>query len=250
MRVLMVVTLLCVPVFAQNDDCFGWMITPSEVTLLRGERQRFRLVGGDGRPVYGVDWSLEERGVVELLAGDEAEVTAINPGRFVLVGSVGKLELRARGTIIDADQPPAGTVRWSVDPLPGGKTNKIIQSVKVDEDTPDLYVGEVHPEGSITRAMLADGREMWRIPAANSPCAIAQASSSRPLPRGRSVCVAIRPGMAEERVRAIMQDAGISDASYSSSSTEWLIEQPGSECRVTFDPQDRKVVRAKKSLVN
>ncbi len=131
---------------------------------------------------------------------------------------------------------------------------------------PDLYVEETCPEGTMVRALTADGRELWRRllggPAAAPPNAAApigkgpyigffpngstskapgkpdEPTGERINSHARSVCDAITVGMSRDDVsKAVSQRNAALDPRQRSTDT-WLIEEEGFRCTISFDAND------------
>ncbi|HXE90793.1 MAG TPA: hypothetical protein VNK82_07520 [Terriglobales bacterium] len=76
---------------------------------------------------------------------------------------------------------PAGTVRWAAPPLGDKYVNKIVQSRKVDDATPDFFVEELPNSGGVrgvVRAFTADGQQKWVWPNDGRNIATAAADNS------------------------------------------------------------------------
>ena len=110
----------------------GLLITPSTVVLLVGDESSLSAVDETGRPVSNVHWSInppiadlqEENGEI-VLEGKEA-------GRAVLSATANNQSATAVVSVVSGDKLPAGTVRWSVQPMPGFQTLLVMPAVPTD----------------------------------------------------------------------------------------------------------------------
>jgi hypothetical protein len=141
---------------------------------------------------------------------------------------------------------------------------------------PDLYVQETCPEGTMIRALTADGRELWRrllgpsgaSSNAGSPYAAgpligilpagptSQAAGKSDEPAGdrikahaASVCDAIQVGMVrEDAFKAVAEYKIALDARQRAGDT-WTIEEEGFRCGILFDAKTGAVIKKKKIVV-
>jgi hypothetical protein len=113
----------------RSESLSGLLITPSAVVLLAGETSSLSAIDGTGRPVANVHWSIsppiadlrEENGAV-FLEGKQ-------PGRAVLTASAGTRDATAVVSVVAGSKLPPGTVRWSLQPLPGFQTLMVMPAV-------------------------------------------------------------------------------------------------------------------------
>ena len=253
-------------------------VSPGKATMLVGETRIFRAVGKDGRICHNVRWSISPEHAASITVnGDEVTVGAREPSPSLLLTAYAagdsadaSIEIRPAGDM------PVGTAIWSVSPTPGCKATKMTQAVP-SANGPDLYVEETCPEGTMVRALTADGRELWRRllggPAAAPPNAAAPISKGPYIgffPNGstskapgkpdeptgerinshaRSVCDAIAVGMSRDDVsKAVSQRNAALDPRQRSTDT-WLIEDEGFRCTISFDAKTSAVVKKKKTIV-
>jgi len=252
-------------------------ISPDKATMLVGETRTFRAVGRDGRIRHNVRWGISPPHAVTMTVnGDEVAVEAREASPSVLLTAVAEgdsadasIEIRPAGDM------PTGTAIWSVSPTPGCKATKINQAVPTASG-PDLYVEETCPEGTMIRALTADGRELWRrrMGASGTPGTAAAPIASGPyigiLPNGTSskapaksvepsaahigahstsVCDAIQVGMTRDDALQAITDHRITIDAKQRQSDDWSIEEEGFVCAISFDASTGTVVKKKKTVV-
>jgi len=233
-------------------------VSPSKVNMLAGETRVFRAVGKDGRLRQHVHWSIAPPHAATLSEnGDEATVKAVEPSsHVVLTANVQGDAAEAEIDILAEHAPPTGTVLWSVAPIPGCKSEKLTQAVP-SANGPDLYDQESCPQGSIIRALTADGRELWRrvfngaglVPEETAPGAAAAEPVQRLQPLHRSVCDAISAGMTKAQAVKILADRHLPVDEKQRKGDQWLVEEEGFQCEISFDAGNGTVVKKKKTVV-
>jgi hypothetical protein len=252
-------------------------VSPAKATMLVGETRTFRAVGKDGRMRHNVRWRISPEHVAAIAVnGSEATVQAREASPSVLLTASSEadsadasIEIRPSGDM------PAGTVIWSVSPTPGCKAEKMIQAVP-SANGPDLYVQETCTDGTMIRALTADGRELWRQQmgsggtAPNVATPVAQGPYIGLLPNGlssrvkekseppagqhinphaRSVCDAISVGMSKEDAHKAIVDRHVALDARQRPSNTWTIEEEGFRCAISFDEKTGAVVKKKKTVV-
>jgi len=254
---------LLVTAFVQFSTCPAQdlpalAVSPSKVNMLIGETRVFRAVGKDGRIRHNVHWSIAPEHATALTQdGDEATVEAREvSSRIILTATAEGDSADASIDILPGKSLQSGTVIWSVTPLPGCKSEKLIQAVPTATG-PDLYDQETCPQGSVIRAMTADGREIWRRALSGSgvpPVQLTrQGTVEQPAQRlnlhGTSACDSVSPGMPREEVGRILADRNVHVDEKQRSSSQWLIEEEGFRCTISFDAGNGTVVKKKKTVV-
>jgi len=246
--------------------------------MLVGETRTFRAVGKDGRIRHNVRWQISPQNAAAIsVSGDEVNVQAREASPSVLLTAYAEgdsadatIEIRAAGDM------PAGTTLWSVSPTPGCKATKMTQAVP-SANGPDLYVEETCPEGTMIRALTADGRELWRrrlggagesSPQAAGPVAKGPyigffpngpASNVKEKPqeppaehinsRSTSVCDAIAIGATKELAAKAVTERGLALDPKQRVGNPWLLEEEGFRCTISFDEKTGAVVKKKKTVV-
>jgi hypothetical protein len=239
---LFVVSVIARLAFAEDPP--ELLVVPSKATMLVGDTRSFRAVGNDGRMRHDVHWSVSPEHVATLTTdGDEASLQAQEPfSKVVLTAYAGGDSAEASIEIRSGTSLPTGTMKWLVTELPGCKTKKIMPAVP-SAGGPDIYVEEACPDGSFVRAIMEDGRELWRrkIDRATAPLPPGLRSKEETQPSqhlnlsAHSICDAISPGMTKDKVSKLAQRAAIFRSMSTSESDTWVIEEHSSPCKILFN---------------
>ncbi len=242
--------------FAQTPPAL--LVVPSNAVMLVGDTRTFRAVGKDGRQQPNVRWSVSPANAATLTtAGDEATLQATQPSATVVLTAVAGGDSAEASIEIQSGAALApGTKIWSVSNLPGCKTAKMSQAVPT-ANGPDLYIEEACPDGTVIRAMTADGREIWRRrlgdhAAPPSLGGLKTKDETQPTDHlnlnARSLCDYVSPGMTKDAVAKLAQDRGLRLEEKQQASNSWLYEESGFSCKILFD-QVRTVVKKKKTIL-
>lgn len=107
------------------------LVTPSATVLLVGENSVLSVVDETGHPVSSARWSIHP-----YLAGlheenGEVRIEAKQPGRAVLTATATANSQTATAfiTIVSGTDLPPATVRWSLQPMAGFETLRVLQAV-------------------------------------------------------------------------------------------------------------------------
>jgi hypothetical protein len=245
LRVGVSLLILCLSAPGESPSRPDFRITPSRATMIVGEEREFELNGPDGRPISGATW--EMRGAaVDLLSQVPPTVAARQGGTATITATLEGRRAEAYITVIADSKLPAGTVRWSVEPMPGMKVSKTVQALHVSDATPDFYVNESGPSGALVRAIRADGREMWRwggdpqkMP--KEPESVAPAWAKPPV---TAECREVKTNMSKDQVRKIFGDK-LTLTADQYKETRWRIERQPMTCVIDFDATSGLVTRRK-----
>lgn len=245
--------------------------------MLVGEARTFRAVGRDGRIRRDVRWGISSQHAASITVnGGEVTVEARESSPSVLLTASAEgdsadasIEIRRAGDM------PTGTAIWSVSATPGCTSTKMIQAVP-SANGPDLYVQEACPDGTMIRALTADGRELWRrqlgsggapanmaVPIAQGPYIgmLANGASSKAAgksdepagvhisPSAASVCDSIRVGMARDDVFKRITEYKITLDARQRQSDTWMLEEEGFRCAISFDAKTGNVIKKNKTIV-
>jgi hypothetical protein len=145
------------------------LINPGEMTLVIGQTQHIQMLNGDGSPIAGASWTVDDTSIAETGTDDSGApiVTAKAAGQTTLHGISGNQAGQAIIKVIylaEGESLPAGTKLWVAPPLSGGTgVSKIVQARRVSDNTPAFYVQEDGPfgGGNVIRAFTADGLQKW-----------------------------------------------------------------------------------------
>lgn len=268
--------LLCMslPLSAQNPPALS--VSPNKATMLVGETRTFRAVGKDGRIRHNLHWGISpEHAATITVSGNEVTVEAREASPSALLTASGEgdsadasIEIRPVGDM------PVGTQLWSVSPTPGCKATKMIQAVP-SANGPDLYVQETCPDGTMLRALTADGRELWRqVGSGGAPANVAAPIAAGPfigfIPKvpasgtgtkadktvgehiraqATSVCDAVSLGMTKDDMLKEVTEQKIPLDARQRPGDTWTIEEQGLRCTISFDANTGNVVKKKKIIV-
>jgi len=234
-------------------------VSPGSATMLQGETRTFRAVGKDGRIRHNVRWSISPQHAAKLATnGDEVEVQAEAGSSTVTLTAYAEGDSAEATVEIRSDQKmPAGTLLWTVAPLPGCKNKKMSQAVP-SATGPDIYVEEECPQGDFVRALTADGRELWRrqITGAGGVLESAPAAPKPPADiiqhldlHRNSVCDGVSPGMSRDDVSKVVSGRNLRVEKRQWPSDNWEFEEEGSRCAISFDGNSGAVVKKKKTVI-
>jgi hypothetical protein len=241
--------------FAQDPPAL--MISPAKATMLVGDTRTFRAVGRNGRMRHPVRWSVSPEHAADLtIQGDEVILEAREPSSAVTLSGYSAGDAAEATIEIRSGPLTPGTQLWSVAAIPGCKTGKITQAVPTATG-PDLYVQEDCPHGTVIRALTADGRELWRTglgsQGAHVPAATAAKEDRQPTqrlnPGGNSVCDAVSPGMAKEKVSKLADERNLHLEEEQRQGDTWALEEEGFRCTIQFDSSTGAVVKKRKTIV-
>jgi hypothetical protein len=145
----------------QLENTPALLVTPSSLALLAGENARLSAVDASGRPVANVQWSIYPA-VADLQTEDgEVYVHAKQSGHAILTATTEDHTASASITVASGDTLPGGTVRWSLDPLPGYETLSVAQAVLGSESGMAFYSVEwSKSSNAIVRALRDTGQQV------------------------------------------------------------------------------------------
>jgi hypothetical protein len=123
-------------------------------------------------------------------------------------------------------------------------------------DGPDLYDQEECPQGNVVRALTSDGRELWRRSFGGSGAPIAELNPGGTVkppqrldPHNTSACDSVSAGMTRENVAKVLADRNLHLNDKQRSTNQWLLEEEGFRCTISFDASSGTVVKKKKTVV-
>jgi IPT/TIG domain len=149
-------------------------VTPNQATLTVGDTRSMQLIDENGALINNSTWTFYDPSIAEIIPpqnpGDPTLLQADAAGTTDFVASFGDRTGIATITVLPAGAAfPVGTVQWSVLPLGSFGISKTVQSLRIDDNTPDLYIeddGAYGGNGSI-RALTSNGQQKWIWPSTN-----------------------------------------------------------------------------------
>jgi Bacterial Ig-like domain (group 2) len=147
------------------DSSQAVFVSPNVVNMVSDDQQPMQLLDAAGLVLTDVEWSVIDSSVAEVSpgeAGEPALLRAKSPGQTKIIATAGGRSASCEVTVFSKGTRPDGILRWAAPALPGarGELSKIVQSVRIDDTTPDLYVGD----GVRIRAFDQDGQQKWVWP--------------------------------------------------------------------------------------
>src|SRR6267378_2132178 len=130
----------------------GLLVTPSAATLLVGEPAAFSAVDDSGRPLTDVQWSLDPPLAELHVENGEIMLVPKQSGHYVPTATI---------AIVADAKLPAGTVRWSLQPLPGYETLFVRQSVPGPSEVAFYSVEWSKSAIAVVRALQISGQQLW-----------------------------------------------------------------------------------------
>lgn len=224
--------------------------------MLIDDTRSFRAVGRDGRMRHNVRWSISPEHAATIRSqNDEIVVTANEASASVTLTAYAEGDsAEAKIEIRDGKTLPAGTKIWSVSPIPGCKNKEIVQAVP-SATGPDLYVLEDCPQGTVIRALDAEGHELWRKVPGQADYKLPSAAANsghegqRLNPHASSVCDQITLGMSKEEAAKTIDAMNATLNPRQKATDSWLLEEDGFRCAISFDAKTSTVIKKKKTVV-
>lgn len=150
-------------------------VHPSKTTMTVGQARPIQVLDENGAVISNPSWTFDNSSIAEILPpvnpGDPTLLQADSVGTTTLVAGSGDRTGITTITVLAAGSAlPVGTVQWQVPSLGGGTISRTLQALRVDDNSPDLYVeddGALGGFGGI-RALTADGQQKWIWPSTAS----------------------------------------------------------------------------------
>lgn len=148
------------------------LLSPSNMTLYVEQEQPLQALNTDGSIVEGVTWSVDDTSIADVATDGTGGYTLIakSVGQTVVRASASGRDAQTGVTVVPSSvEVSPGTRSWDSSALGFGSVYNIIQTRKVDENTPDFLVQEreFSPTGFVylrLRAMTASGNQAWTWP--------------------------------------------------------------------------------------
>jgi hypothetical protein len=141
------------------------IISPATLTLLVDDELSLQVQDDFGNtPSGAVTWTVSDPAIAEVITDTETRIHALALGTATVTATAGGLTASATLTVSAGTVLAAGTMRWSVPPVPGADWDRFIFAHAVPETGVDLFLLEYNSDGSgqILRGMDLEGRDTSR----------------------------------------------------------------------------------------
>jgi hypothetical protein len=143
-------------------------LVPSQATMQVGQTLAVQLLDENGVLINNPAWTFDVSSVAEIIPpGNSSNSTLLQAdavGNTTLTASYGNRTGTSMITVLAAGASfPVGTIQWKSPSLGNGWIGRTVQALRVDANTPDLYVeddGAFSNNGAI-RALTAGGQQKW-----------------------------------------------------------------------------------------
>lgn len=145
-------------------------VNPTVMNMASDDRQPMQLLDAAGLVITDADWAVVDGSVAEIWPAEDNEPASLHaksPGQTKIIATSGGRSASAEVAVFSKGTRPDGVLRWAAPALPGarGDLSNIVQSLRIDDTTPDLYVGD----GVRIRAFNQDGQQRWVWPISEGP---------------------------------------------------------------------------------
>jgi hypothetical protein len=136
--------------------------------LVVSQTQAIQLLDQNGVPIPNPAWSIVNPSLASIVPpvnqGDPTLLQASAVGNTTLTGtsSDGRTGT-AQVSVLAGTSLPVGTVLWEIPSLGSSSITDVVQSLRVDDTTPDFYARDRGANGGsgAFRAFTADGQQKW-----------------------------------------------------------------------------------------
>lgn len=234
-------------VFAQDIPPLA--VTPSSATVLLGESHAFRAVGRDGRPAPFARWDTSSSNARLYGKGSDVMVEFAEPGEYSIHAYSPEGSGSATVHVVNLRALPYGATKWRVESFEGCKTVKLIPAIPAAGSTNDVFMQDACPQGTVVRALTAEGLENWRTWLGEKEVDVQHLDAYEPKALlVKSVCDGVKPDMSRDDVLKIAATAKIELPASEKTKDVWTFEEGGGECHVSF--KDGKVTKKQKVIEN
>lgn len=138
-------------------------ITPTTITMALGERRSVSATDNLGRSIPA-SWSVDDSSVLQL--NPDGSMVALAPGTATVTATYQQLSAQTPITVSVAGPLAVGTERWDLEPLDvvNNWINSFVSAQPSAPGSPDIYVLEGTPTGTLARALAGDGHQLWSTP--------------------------------------------------------------------------------------
>ncbi|HKW25302.1 MAG TPA: hypothetical protein VJN48_05925 [Terriglobales bacterium] len=139
------------------------LITPQTITMAVGERRSVSATDNLGRSIPA-SWSGTDSSVLQV--NSDGSMVALAPGSATVTATYQQLTAQELVTVASAGPLSVGTERWEVLPLDTTNNwiNNFVAAQPSAPGSPDMYVLEGTPTGTLARALAGDGHQLWSTP--------------------------------------------------------------------------------------
>ena len=245
------ILLLCAPLlFGGSPNTY--QITPDQTTMLVGESRQFRMVDQDGRAQLKVTWTLSDADAFERIEGDEVQLVPKRTGEFRLTARTDFATAEATVKVVDRSTAlEPGTKKWTSGAAKGCHTVKLIPAAAMPNG-PFVYQQTVCEDGEYLAAYTYNGVQLWRRKISDHGVAVERGNDSYEdmgqhlEAHSTSICDSISVGNDQQKVRELLAEHNLSFHEQPNIDRVWLVEEAGTQCKVSFD---QKLIVSKKQKV-
>jgi hypothetical protein len=139
------------------------LITPQTITMAVGERRSVSATDNLGRSIPA-SWSGTDSSVLQV--NPDGSMVALAPGSATVTATYQQLTAQELVMVASAGPLSVGTERWEVMPLDTTNNwiNNFVAAQPSAPGSPDMYVLEGTPTGTLARALAGDGHQLWSTP--------------------------------------------------------------------------------------
>jgi len=139
------------------------LITPQSITMAGGERRSVSATDNLGRGIPAT-WSGSDSSVLQV--NSDGSMVALAPGSATITATYQQLTAQELVTVASAGPLAIGTERWEVLPLDTTNNwiNNFVAAQPSAPGSPDEYVLEGTPTGTLVRTLAGDGHQLWSTP--------------------------------------------------------------------------------------
>lgn len=242
LRIMCLAVLLFSAVALAGQSAPILIITPDRATMLVGESRPFRLVDQNGHMQRHVSWSISDDDAFQADEGDELVITAKRAGDFRIRARSAEGAADATVKVMEGDQMPIGTVKWSAGAIKGCKSTKIIPAVP-SPNGPDIYEQSQCEDGPYIAAYTADGIQLWRRKMGDAGAPSAAEISKNAVVAGRlnpgstSICDLISVGTDQHKIRDLLNQHNLPFSEGTPSERVWIVEESNTQCKLWFNDE-------------
>lgn len=232
----------------------SYQITPDKATMLVGEVRRFRMVDQNGQAQLKVTWTISDASAFQSIEGDELQLYAKQAGEFRLTARTDFATAEGTIKVAEGSSLAPGTIKWASGSKKGCTTTKIIPAVQVPNG-PAMFQQTMCEDGEYIAAYTSDGVQLWRRKLSDHGAPIGPGGSGgnsyespgKPMEaHATSICDSVSAGAEQQKIRNLLVQHNLTFHEQPADAHVWLVEESGTQCKLTFD---EKLVLVKKQKV-